>query len=67
MRTRAVAAAIFAVAFGLSACGKYGPPVRSVQAKPGSSGEAGETRPRETRPEEPVLDETITQPSDFDF
>jgi hypothetical protein len=62
MRTRAVAALIFAVAFGLSACGKYGPPVRSVQTKPGSSAEAGETRP-----EEPVLDETATQPSDFDF
>lgn len=67
MRTRAVAAAIFAVAFGLSACGKYGAPVRSVQKKPGSAAEATETRPKATRPEEPDLDETATQPSDFDF
>ena len=62
MRTRAVAAAIFAVAFGLSACGKYGAPVRSVQKEAGSSAEA-----TETRPEQPDLDETATEPSDFDF
>ena len=67
MRTRAVAAAILAVAFGLSACGKYGAPVRSVQTKPGSPSEATEARPQETRPEEPTLDETATQPSEFDF
>jgi PBP1b-binding outer membrane lipoprotein LpoB len=65
MRTRAVAAAIFALAFGLSACGKYGAPVRSVQKTPGA--EAGETRQQPTRPDEPILDETTRQPSDFDF
>jgi hypothetical protein len=64
MRSRAVVAAIFAVVIGLSACGKYGAPVRSVKT---TSSEATETRPQDTRPEEPTLDETATQPSDFDF
>lgn len=64
MRIRTVAAAILAAAIGLSACGKYGAPVRTVQQKAGAP---GETRQEPTRPQEPTLDETATQPSEFDF
>jgi hypothetical protein len=64
MRRQVVLAAVVAVAFGLSACGKYGPPVRTV--KEGASSPS-ETRSQETRPEEPTLDETTTQPSEFEF
>ena len=66
MRSRAIAAALFALAFGLAACGKYGPPVRTVK-KQSSASEATETAPKPARPEKPTLDETTTQPSDFDF
>jgi hypothetical protein len=66
MRSRAVIAGIFAVAFGLSACGKYGAPVRSVQPGQSAAGsEATETRPQDIRLEEPGIDETMSEPSDF--
>ena len=57
---RICAAAILMLTIGLPACGKYGPPVRSVVPKEARSGpEATETEPE-------VPEEKIPEPVEFD-
>jgi hypothetical protein len=60
MRICAAFAAILMLTIGLPACGKYGPPVRSVVPKESRS------RPQATRTEPQVLGEQIPGPADFD-
>ena len=59
MRSSAALAAVFALTIGLSACGKYGPPVRSLPQQPPPIPEAAETQPQ-------VPEEEIPEPGDFD-
>ena len=61
---RRTAAAVLVMAIGLSACGKYGPPVRSVPQQAPSTSEVPEaTAPQ---PEPWVPEKRITEPADFD-
>jgi predicted small lipoprotein YifL len=57
MRSCAAFAAILTLAIGLAACGKYGPPVRSVPQQPPSPAEATESEP---------VEEEVLEPADFD-
>ena len=59
MRRATAPAAVLVMAIGLSGCGKYGPPVRSVPQQVPSTSEAPE-------PEPSVPEERITEPADFD-
>ena len=60
MRICAVFAAFLMLTIGLPACGKYGPPVRTVVPKESRS------RPKATQTEPRVLEEQIPEPADFD-
>ena len=60
MRICAAFAAILMLTIGLPACGKYGPPVRTVVPKESRS------RPQATQTEPQVLEEQIPEPADFD-
>ncbi len=59
MRSRAVLAAAFTLTIGLSACGKYGSPERTVPRRPPPPPAAAE-------PEPPVLEEEIQGPAELD-
>jgi len=60
MRICAAIAAISILTIGLSACGKYGPPVRSVVPQESRS------RPRATETQPQVPEEKIPEPAEFD-
>jgi len=60
MRSCAAIAAISILTIGLSACGRYGPPVRSVVPQESRS------RPQATETEPQVPEEEIPEPVDFD-
>jgi len=51
MRGLAGLVAIAILTVGLSACGKYGPPVRSVPEAPRSGSEATDAEPQQSAPE----------------
>ena len=57
MRNHPAFVAMFTLAIGLSACGKYGPPMRSVPQQPPSPPEATESEP---------VEEEVLEPADFD-
>jgi len=61
MRICAVFAAFLMLTIGLPACGKYGPPVRTVvpKKKDGAGPQATETQPQ-------VPEERIPEPVEFD-
>jgi hypothetical protein len=59
MRSRTAFAAALIVTIGLLACGKYGPPVRSVPPESRSRRPAIEREPQ-------VPEEKIPEPADFD-
>ena len=63
MRRLAAATAILVMAIGV-ACGKYGPPVRSIPQEPTATPRA--TRPAPPAPGTAVPEEKITVPADFD-
>ena len=54
MRSRAVLAAAFTLTIGLSACGKYGPPERTVPRRPPPPPAAAEPEPQEPEEEIPA-------------
>jgi len=60
MRICAAFAAILMLTIGLPACGKYGPPVRTVVPKESRS------RPQAAETEPQVPEEQIPAPADFD-
>jgi hypothetical protein len=60
MRSWAAIAAISILTIGLSACGKYGPPVRSVVPQESRS------RPRAIETQPQVPEEKIQEPAEFD-
>ena len=60
MRICAAFAAILILTISLPACGKYGPPVRSVVP------EESRSRPQATQTEPQVPEEQIPEPADFD-
>ncbi len=64
MRRTTAPAAVLVMTIGLSACGKYGPPVRSVPQQPPPTSEAPEAEA--AQPEPSVPEERITEPADFD-
>jgi hypothetical protein len=64
MRRTAGPTAVLVMAIGLSGCGKYGPPVRSVPQQFPSASEA--SRAETPEPEPSVPEERITEPADFD-
>jgi hypothetical protein len=51
MRGLAALAAIAILTVGLSACGKYGPPVRSVPQEPRAGSEATDAEPQKGAPQ----------------
>jgi hypothetical protein len=59
MRSRAALAAAFALTIGLSACGKYGHPERTVPRRPPAPPEAAEPEPQ-------VPEEEIPEAAEFD-
>jgi hypothetical protein len=65
MRRLAAATAILALAIGV-ACGKYGPPVRSVPQKPTATPRATQPARTPPAPGTAVPEERITVPADFD-
>ncbi len=64
MRRPAASVAAVVMAIGLSACGKYGPPVRSVPQQAPSTTEALQAEPPRAEPQVP--EERISEPADFD-
>jgi hypothetical protein len=64
MRRTAAPAAVLVMTIGLSACGKYGPPVRSVPQQAPATFEAPEAEAPQPVPWVP--EERITEPADFD-
>jgi hypothetical protein len=54
MRSRAVLAAAFTLTIGLSACGKYGSPERTVPRRPPPPPAAAEPEPQEPEEEIPA-------------
>ncbi len=65
MRRTTAPAALLVLAIGLSGCGKYGPPVRSVPQQVPSASEASQAETPEPEPSV-VPEERITEPADFD-
>ena len=59
MSRRVALAVMFAVAVAFCACGKYGPPVRTVDPKSSETSEAA-------YPEPAVEEETVAPEADFD-
>jgi predicted small lipoprotein YifL len=57
MRSCTAFVAILTLAIGLAACGRYGPPVRSVPQQPPPPPEATEPEP---------VEEEVLEPADFD-
>ena len=51
MRGLAALVAIAILTIGLSACGKYGPPVRSVPQEPSTGSQATDAEPQQSAPE----------------
>lgn len=66
MRRTTAPAALLILAIGLSGCGKYGPPVRSVPQQVPSASEASQAETETPEPDPSVPEERITEPADFD-
>ena len=67
MKGCAIFAAVLTLAIALSACGKYGPPVRYVPPPPAAEAAEAEPSPQEApaQQEPPVQEETL-DPWDYD-
>jgi len=68
MKSRAVFVAILTASIGLSACGKYGPPMRRPPQPIPPPRQATPTPPppEATEPERPAVEEEVLEPSDFE-
>ena len=66
MRRATAPAVVLVMAIGLSGCGKYGPPVRSIPQEVPSAAEESQPDTGTPELEPPVPEERITEPADFD-